>query len=734
MELNWVDFYMEFADKLLAFKANRKSLIEKLQKVCDNAGVNFPKLESDGVPVDIDPFTVFGIFNKGLTNQNRINILREISKEFKVSSEIPDDFGGIPVMSNQKSNFFEFKPHRGERDIDNLWDFFEAAIKFADTSNSTNRKKFTELFDTVIEQRQIKWNITMGLFWIRPHTYLSLDSVNREYINHLGISELGSSMINAEEYLEDRDRILEYIDNSAGCENIVDFSLNAWDWSQGNGEESEPSDAITSFAKNTILYGPPGTGKTYNTVRYAVAIIEGETDEIFNEDYDSVLERFNNYKAEGRIEFTTFHQSYGYEEFIEGIKPVLSDNSDIGYEVKPGVFKEFCDKIKNYIPEERKIDYGIGENPTVWKVSLFGSGDNPIRTDCMKNGRIRVGFDKHGETISEETDFSEEGGKKILEYFIDEMEIGDIVVSCYDAYHFDAVGVITGDYEWHNEFSACKRVRSVKWLVKGVYEDIKPINNGIKFTLATVYKLNASVADILKIVGDSDGQDNDYADDGGNFVYIIDEINRGNISKIFGELITLIEEKKRLGGEEECTVLLPYSKEKFGVPNNLYILGTMNTADRSIAAIDTALRRRFDFIEMPPNPDELGDLEIEGISIPSMLEIINRRISVLYDREHTIGHAYFMPLCDDPSFENLTYIFSNKIIPLLQEYFYDDYQKIRLVLGDNQKENEDDQFIVERENSAEDLFGDSEIGDETTYEINPDAFNNPDAYTGIYEN
>ena len=209
------------------------------------------------------------------------------------------------------------------------------------------------------------------------------------------------------------------------------------------------------------------------------------------------------------------------------------------------------------------------------------------------------------------------------------------------------------------------------------------------------------------------------------YAIFIDEINRGNISKIFGELITLIEPSKRLGADNEIMVELPYSKEKFGVPSNLYIIGTMNTADRSIALMDTALRRRFEFVEMMPEYDNLNKINIEGINIGEMLKMINERIEYLYDRDHTIGHAYFIDVADIGTLAN---VFKNRILPLLQEYFYDDWEKIRLVLGDNQ-------FIKEKK-PANALFksGTDYIDDKILYEINNEAFNNPQSYIEIYKN
>ena len=236
-----------------------------------------------------------------------------------------------------------------------------------------------------------------------------------------------------------------------------------------------------------------------------------------------------------------------------------------------------------------------------------------------------------------------------------------------------------------------------------------------------------------------------FNDNTPKYAIFIDEINRGNISKIFGELITLIEPSKRLGADDEIIVELPYSKEKFGVPSNLYIIGTMNTADRSIALMDTALRRRFEFVEMMPQPELLGTIKVKykdkdinpkeiEIDFTTMLKTINERIEYLYDRDHTIGHAYFLPLKGGADISELASIFKNKILPLLQEYFYDDWEKIRLVLRDNQK-NEDLQFVkIKSGMDTEKLFG-GKIGyidDKVLYEINFKAFNDPQSYIKIY--
>lgn len=501
--------------------------------------------------------------------------------------------------------------------------------------------------------------------------------------------------------------------------------------------------------KNIILYGPPGTGKTYNTVTYAVAIIENKPlhnimYEVRTKGYEVIQERYRSYKEKGLIEFTTFHQSYGYEEFIEGIKPKIQQgdetgqiSDDVAYEIKPGVFKQFCEKAQTPIIQDSN-SYGIRKEPVIWKVSLGGSGQNEVKRDCFDNNRIRIGWDSYGERITDETDFREYGGATILSRFMSEMVIGDIVLILHDEKTIDAIGVVTGEYEWLDDMEDYKRSRNVKWLATNIRENIYALNGNKVMTLGSVYRLNRiTLADVLVMMKANDNVlSTAIKENANNYVFIIDEINRGNISKILGELITLIEPSKRIGQPEEIRLRLPYSQEEFGVPGNVYLLATMNTADRSIARLDTALRRRFHFAEMMPRPEVLDSIRVgsEIIELSAMLEMMNRRIEVLYDREHMIGHAYFMSLNNHSALDDLAHIFRNTIIPLLQEYFYEDYDKIRLVLGDNNKP-ESEQFILAKKTDITELFGnmnDFDFDDEAAYVLNEEAFENAQAYRKIY--
>ena len=486
---------------------------------------------------------------------------------------------------------------------------------------------------------------------------------------------------------------------------------------------------------NTILYGPPGTGKTYNTVNYAVAICENKNiEDVQSEEYEKVLHRYNELKKEGRIAFTTFHQSFGYEEFIEGIKPIVGDEKkEIGYTIEAGIFKKFCVTAgkKAIIAAKNMSDVS---NAKVWCVLLDKRGVSDLKKKCFEEGSIRIGWDKEPETITTDTVGLNEMARRVLLNFQDEMDIGDIIVTQRSNKTIDGIGIVMGDYEYVKEEGLWPRKRKVKWLMIGNEIDITELNAGIKLDRKSVYPLDRISADkILSLVNNS--KEVVLETEMNPFVFVIDEINRGNISKIFGELITLIEDTKREGKVEQASAVLPYSGEFFSVPSNVYILGTMNTADRSIALMDTALRRRFQFVEMMPDTNILKNITVEGVEIAPILEKINERITFLYDREHTIGHAFFTKLKDEPTIETLTSIFEKSIIPLLQEYFYEDYQKIQLILGDNEKSDPSIKFILDEKIKVKSVFkGDAtDVIDlpEKKYTINKEAFLNIESYKQI---
>ena len=399
---------------------------------------------------------------------------------------------------------------------------------------------------------------------------------------------------------------------------------------------------------NQILCGPPGTGKTYNLVNRALSIIENKSlDELENENREELKKRFDEYKKAGQIEFVTFHQSYGYEEFVEGIKAESDENENLSYRVEDGIFKKLSDNAKENF-------------------------ENSKQNEVIEIGALIEDF---ADYINEKINNGENIYLQNSSFYLQEVKKDNND-------HFQSF-IIGGGKSTQN-LSKNVIERDIKAFLEGKiksYKDIKPSYNSKKS-----YHGNAIYYyEIYKIMKKYFEENKSLYKRGKeplkNYILIIDEINRGNISKIFGELITLIEESKRIGADEEIKITLPYSNEEFGVPKNLYILGTMNTADRSIALMDTALRRRFEFVEMMPKPELLKGIEIDGINIQNLLETINKRIEYLYDRDHMIGHSYFMSLKNNPTIDELINIFKNKIIPLLQEYFYDDFEKIMMVLG-----------------------------------------------------
>lgn len=473
---------------------------------------------------------------------------------------------------------------------------------------------------------------------------------------------------------------------------------------------------------NTILYGPPGTGKTYNTKRYVVAICDNKSvTEVSRMDYDKeIVPRYNQLVENGRVCFTTFHQSYGYEEFIEGIKPSVNSDGNVIYDIIPGVFKSFCYKAsKPIINSDNPL---IDENAEVWKITIKDGSFNSVKKECFDEGYVRIGFDK-----------SEQEGKK----FIYEVNKGDIIFSLKTRKEIDAIGVVLDDQYYELDKTEYKLAKKVKWFLTNVCIDIQKYNDDKLMARMTTARVpGVKISDVLEILELNDIKIDNVVtkENKENYVFIIDEINRGNISKVFGELITLIEESKRRGNKEAIEVRLPYSGDLFTVPNNVYILGTMNTADRSISLMDTALRRRFDFVEMMPNSNAIKRV-VEGIDIAKMLDVINERITILYDREHTIGHAFFTCLNESSTIKDLAKIFKHKIIPLLQEYFYEDYNKIRLVLGDTGKTEVRYEFIKEIDNSKTNIFKgkyDYDIVDNCKYEVNDEAFMEVESYKQIF--
>lgn len=529
--------------------------------------------------------------------------------------------------------------------------------------------------------------------------------------------------------------------------------------------ESQSNDAEMSTAHNggstelpplnQILFGPPGTGKTYNTINEALKILAPQLwEQNSGDDPDSrkrLKEAFDELVDKERIRFVTFHQSFSYEDFVEGLRAESDpDTKQVSYPIEPGVFKRICDDART----RPATDQNVGKNPRIWKISIAGTGASSTKTYCLDHGEARIGWGDTGDltgNIEQNPYYQSLGGgdKGTLNYFAEQMAVGDILLCIHSAEQIGSIGVVTGDYRYDDQVPSgvireYQHVRDVRWLYRDINLSVLPLNDGRQFTLKTVYAINRfSWADLLTYLQESGvkphGQVTPKGEANEPYVLIIDEINRGNVSRIFGELITLIEPSKREGAAEALSLQLPYSKKPFSVPRNLYLIGTMNTADRSLAGLDIALRRRFVFKEMPPKPELLAGVQVAGVSVRQLLEVINQRIEVLLDRDHCLGHAYFMPLKEDgltevQKLERLELIFRNQVLPLLQEYFFEDWQRICWVLNDHRKAASD-RFIQQKSGQAIALFG-QDVGQslaDGVWELNEGAFERQEAYLGIID-
>lgn len=626
-------------------------------------------------------------------------------------------------------------------------------------------------------------------------------------------------------------------------------------------KENVMTNAANSVPLNQILYGPPGTGKTYATIDHALAILDPEflqANTGSDKETRTLLKtRFDELAHLDRIRFVTFHQSFSYEDFVEGLRASSDETTgQLRYEVVDGVFKLLCEAAAAKTTQQAEAPITIGQR-RVWKMSLGNTlgEDAGIYEECLAGGYVRLGYggtiDFSGCTDRAQVQarFAQAGitpenpandyGITSVTTFITRMKMGDLVVVSDGNFKFRAIGEITGDYQFNllSDFATdYSQMRSVKWLRQ--YQPSLPhteLLNG-QFSQMTLYELRSPTLDLEKLakllhsqttktlaagqqIGGNytivrstpdllelqkpngnllsfsknflnelaegvrsgtispkdirektalpklpgsklepylvNGYNNILAplvehmlelDDAQPFkdvgarVLIIDEINRGNISRIFGELITLLEPSKRAGNDEALSVVLPYSKENFSVPNNLYLIGTMNTVDRSLAGLDIALRRRFTFQEMPPKPELLDDIKVVEdtveLNIGQLLKVINQRIEVLLDRDHRLGHAYFMPLTTDPNLASLESIFRNQILPLLQEYFFEDWERISWVLNDQRAiEMGTEPFLREPQADYDlaALFGKA-VADKLNdrrWELNPAAFHSIDSYKTI---
>lgn len=774
-QYTWLPVFKAISKWLNDYEQRQPELIKILRKVGVDNGLTDKNKKGEITPLKkIDPFTFFCMFMK-FGEENRRTMLNNLMKIANINIEPPTDFSGVPNTDPRKVWLFPYLHARKPGSIPTLWKLFKSAQ--IDDINS-------DLFSSALAIQGVGFaKLTQCLFYTYPDKYLPIDAQTKIWLKNKGIA---IPKENWEEYKE----CLKAV-KGVTSKPFWEVSHQAWfeNQEQSNSvqytDETDDADhsvheastisyqvknkLMYEFPLNQILYGPPGTGKTYATTEMAVKITEPQWYQDTCADLvgtelelrHAIKEKYDLLVKARRIDFTTFHQSYSYEDFLEGIRADSADGK-LSYSVAEGVFKRLALAASRSTLDKNHL--GLKNEPRIWKISIGERNEVQFRKKCIERSEARIGWNKTGD-LAIEIDARDEDMQKYweslsgktqttLNYFQQGIEVGDVLLCLKDHTSALAIGIVTSEYRYEpNEACAgYSHVRNVNWILSDINFDILPLNNNKTLVAQTVYSLDRMTwIDILAELSQqqitlpptlSSASPNNAAP---NYVLIIDEINRGNISRIFGELITLLEPDKRKGGSDTRSVILPYSKEPFSVPDNLYVIGTMNTADKSLAQLDLALRRRFSFVEMLPQADLLKSVDVFGVNLALLLTKINQRIEVLLDAEHTIGHSYFMPLLGiDNEVDlqaELAKLFENKLLPLLQEYFFDDYQRIGWILNAPEPgKHPDEHYFILTDRAQEDalpklheLFA-PDVAEQLMdrrYRINKKAFNNPEAYKRI---
>lgn len=692
----WTEFYMELASALLPYKNNRIELIAKLKTIFADAGMNFPfKERGKEVYEDICPFTVFGSFNKGITNANRIALLEQFAKQFSIKSAVPTEFDGIPVVMNLSAWFFAYKENRGELDIDNLWDLLEKAIAYSDEASTDNKNAFIAVYDTVIKQKMIKWNITMGLYWARPYTFINLDSTNRAFItdvdnmphyfttifsdinkglpdgrNYLFMCEQAKNALNQKEY--------EY-------HSFPELSYYAWKSNQLGKTEETTTTAVDSNIKETNywIYSPGDNASMWDEF-YKSGIMGIGWDDVTDLKGFSSKEEIKDFMKK------VYDPSYSYKnnahclwQFANEIKvgDVIFVKKGMHKIIGKGIVTSdyIYDTSRSTYKHIRKVDWqnkGEWEHPgqavmkTLTNISAYPDYVQKL---------LALFAEDTSEEVSEQKEIKYPLYSKddfLNEVYMDEdtyNTLTELLEAKYNVILQGAPGVGKTFAAKRLAYSIMgqkdtSRVAMVQFHQSYSYEDFiqgyRPSKDGFELENGTFYKFCKEAE-----------EDNERP-----YFFIIDEINRGNLSKILGELMMLIEKDKR--GEK---IKLLYSNEWFTVPQNVRIIGMMNTADRSLALMDYALRRRFAFFDFAPAfssegfKNYLAEKNSQKLeSLITAVESLNNTISSdesLGDG-FRIGHSYF---CTDGEItdEWLKSVVEYEVIPLIKEYWFDEPTKVR---------------------------------------------------------
>ena len=698
---------MELADKLLAFKDDRQALIATLQHVYAELGMDLPTLDSGGIPTDIDPFTIYGLFNRGLTDNKRRAVALGIGGALGVQAPLHDDFVGIPTLVNVNATLYD-QVRRDDGDIERLWDLFAAALVHADQPTERTEAVFRDAYDAVLQQRHACWNVTMGLFWVRPYAYVNLSKLDRWFLRlpdrmppdvNAEVSQLASPP-GAFAYLALRDRVLDAMSSGAyEYKTFPELSACAWRVSEQVNRENKQADKDKEEVTQAAALGDDGV----QTVRYWLyAPGEGACK------WDEFYKRGIMGLAWGEVgDLSSYATKQGLKaQMLQTYPENGTQKNDIhalwqfANEMKPGDVV-FVKKGKaeivgrgvvtgNYVYDAEGSDY-----PNIREVRWTHTGQWPVDERLPMKTLTDVTYKQVFVTLMESSFFDSEEAAAIEELtaVFPEYSTEDFLQSIYmDRQQYNAIvgllktkkNIIMQGAPGVGKTYAAKRLAYSMMGVKDVsrvkliqfhqsysYEDFiegyRPSGAGFELVKGAFYSFCKKAAD--------DDEENAY-------FFIIDEINRGNLSKIFGELFMLIESDKR-GNELQ----LLYSRELFSVPTNVHIIGMMNTADRSLAMLDYALRRRFAFVELRPAFESDGFREYcAGLGNPRFealvreVESLNRAIAEdeSLGEGFCIGHSYFCNMkpetCTDAA---LASIVDYELIPMLKEYWFDEPAKVR---------------------------------------------------------
>ena len=706
-QFDWVEFYKELAGKLLAYKGNRQELITKVKRIFSDTGINMPKLEKDNEIVDIDPFTIFGLFNKSsMKETNRVKIISAVKELFDVAAPIPSSFASIPVLNNQNATFYYFIDDREDGDIDDLWGLFESALAYASSPTSDKRDVLSKYFDLAINKKgNGNSKITMGLYWISPNAFLNLDQRNTWYIYESGkvpaslvetLPAIDTNKIAASKYFDIVEKLRNYLQSDASkFKDFMELSAEAWRYSEEVNEEKRQEKAQTKReAKGAAM-----ADEDIETTHYWL-YSPGEGAGIWDECCEKGI------MAIGWDEIGDLNQYASKTEMKEAMKEHIDPERpytmaahatwQFANEIKPGdiVFAKKGRSIvigRGVVLSDYEFDDSRDDNKNVRKVNWTHKGEWPhpgqaamktltditSYTDYVEKLNALFESDEIDDVEAEEVSYPSYSKEKFLDEVFMDADSYDTLVGLV----LNKKNVILQGAPGVGKTFAAKRlaysimevkdpnrVMMVQFHQSYSYEDFimgfRPSEKGFELKRGAFYNL-CKDAEI-----DSENE----------YFFIIDEINRGNLSKIFGELFMLIESDKR--GVE---LQLLYSDEKFSVPDNVYIIGMMNTADRSLAMLDYALRRRFAFYEMKPGFNTDGFREyrtgLNNIKFDNLIQCVEQLNAAIAGDESLgegfcIGHSYFCNL-KEVSDQALAGIVEYELIPLLKEYWFDEAVKVK---------------------------------------------------------